>query len=113
MRIPDHFVRVIRLPRKIRGVTVPNDDGTFSIYINDLYSAETQREALEHELEHLARDHFYSSDPIALQEAEAGGAVLPPAERKIRVYRGTAGLEDYLRSIGALEKTIEQLGKPW
>ena len=50
---------------------------------------------------------------MAMQEAEAGGAVPPPAERKIRVYRGTAGLEDYLRSIGALEKTIEQLGKPW
>ena len=113
MRIPDYFVRVIRLPRKVRGVTVPNDDGTFSIYINDLYGAETQRKALEHELEHLARDHFYAPGPVALQEAEAAGAPLSPGERKIRLYRGTAGLETYLRSIGALEKTIEQLGKPW
>ena len=112
MRIPDHFVRLVRLPPKVRGVTVANDDGTFSIYINDLYSDETRREALAHELEHLARDHFYSPDPIAAQEAEAGGTA-QPERRRIRLYRGTAGLESYLRSIGALEKTIEQLGKSW
>ena len=113
MRIPDHFVRLIRLPPKIRGVTVSNDDGTFSVYINDLYGDEARREALRHELEHLARDHFYAPDPVALQEAEAAGVKSSPALRHIRAYRGTAGLERYLRSIDALEKTIEQLGKPW
>ena len=113
MRIPDHFVRLIRLPPKIRGVTVSNDDGTFSVYINDLYGDEARREALRHELEHLARDHFYAPDPVALQEAEAAGSISAPALRHIRAYRGTAGLERYLRSIDALEKTIEQLGKPW
>ena len=70
-------------------------------------------EALRHELEHLARDHFYAPDPVALQEAEAAGSISAPALRHIRAYRGTAGLERYLRSIDALEKTIEQLGKPW
>ena len=113
MRIPDHFVRLVRLPPRIRGVTVPNDDGTFSIYINDLYGDETRQKALSHELEHLARDHFYAAAPIAAQEAEAGGAAVPPAGRSIRLYKGMSGLESYLRSIGALEKTIEQLGKPW
>lgn len=113
MRIPDHFVRLIRLPPKIRGVTVSNDDGTFSVYINDLYGDEARREALRHELEHLARDHFYAQDPVALQEAEAAGSISAPALRHIRAYRGTSGLERYLRSIDALEKTIEQLGKPW
>ena len=113
MRIPDHFVRLIRLPPKIRGVTVSNDDGTFSVYINDLYGDEARREALRHELEHLARDHFYAPDLVALQEAEAAGSISAPALRHIRAYRGTAGLERYLRSIDALEKTIEQLGKPW
>ena len=113
MRIPDHFVRLIRLPPKTRGVTVSNDDGTFSVYINDLYGDEARREALRHELEHLARDHFYAPDPVALQEAEAAGSISAPALRHIRAYRGTAGLERYLRSIDALEKTIEQLGKPW
>jgi len=119
MRIPDHFIRVIPLPRRVRGVTVPNDDGTFSIYINALYGDSDRRRTLEHELEHLARDHFYAAAPIAAQEAEANGAPVPgegnvpSAPRRIRAYRGTAGLEKYLRSIGALENTIEQLGKPW
>ena len=63
MRIPDHYVRVVELPAAVRGVTVPNDDGTFSVYINALYDDESQRETLEHELEHLARDHFYADTP--------------------------------------------------
>ena len=113
MNVPDHFVRVIELPRTVRGVTVPNDDGTFSVYINALYDDETRRETLEHELTHLARDHFYRAGPIALQEAEAGGQV--PAEaapRQIRLYPSLGALEDYLRSIDALGRTLEELGKP-
>ena len=115
MRIPDHFVRVIDLPAAVRGVTVPNDDGTFSVYINALYDDETQRHTLEHELEHLARDHFYSAAPIAQQEAEASGREIAPpapAARPIRVYAGSAALEHYLRSIGALDRPIEELGRP-
>ena len=116
MRIPDHFVRLIRLPPKVRGVTVPNDDGTFSVYINDLYGDEIRREALRHELEHLARDHFYADTPVARQEAEASGespAPSPPGEeRTIRLYASLKDLESYLRRIGALEKPIEDLGRP-
>ena len=76
MRIPDHYVRVVELPAAVRGVTVPNDDGTFSVYINALYDDESQRETLEHELASLK------------------------------------DLESYLRRIGALDKPIEDLGRP-
>lgn len=113
MRIPDYYVRVIELPRSVRGVTVPNDDGTFSVYINALYDTLSRRDTLEHELAHLARDHFYKSDPIALQETEASGESAPPSVRQIRMYRSLRELEDYLRSIGALESAIDKLGKPW
>ena len=114
MRIPDHYVRVVELPAAVRGVTVPNDDGTFSVYINALYDDDTQRRTLEHELEHLARDHFYAAAPIAQQEAEANGLALspPPAERTIRLYADRRALEAYLRSIGALAKPLEELGVP-
>ncbi|MBR6114659.1 MAG: hypothetical protein IKQ10_05675 [Oscillospiraceae bacterium] len=115
MRIPDHFVRVIALPSAVRGVTVPNDDGTFSVYINAVLDADVQRKALEHELAHLARDHFYKAAPIARQEAEAAGNG-PPApaapERRIRRYAGLTALEGYLRSIDALDVPIERLGQP-
>ena len=118
MRIPDHYVRVVELPSAVRGVTVPNDDGTFSVYINALYDDETQRETLEHELEHLARDHFYADAPVARQEAEASGKAPapvpppPPAGHAIRLYAGMKDLENYLRRIGALDKPIEELGTP-
>ena len=112
MKIPDHFVRVIPLPRNVRGVSVPNDDGSFSVYINALYDEETQRRALEHELTHLARDHFYKPEPIALQEAEAEGASPRNAPRRIRLYRGLRALEAYLRSIDALDTPVERLGRP-
>ena len=123
MRIPDHFVRVIELPASVRGVTVPNDDGTFSVYINSLYDTQTQRETLEHELSHLARDHFYTAAPIAQQEAEASGRPSPgdppaaasapvPREKTVRLYAGMKALEEYLRSIGALDRPLEDLGQP-
>ena len=100
----------------MRGVTVPNDDGTFSVYINALYDDETQRETLEHELEHLARDHFYADAPVARQEAEASGEASspppPPAEHAIRLYASMKDLEQYLRRIGALDRPIEELGTP-
>ena len=109
MTIPDYYVRMIQLPPAVRGVTLPNDDGTFSIYINSLLSDESRRSALEHELEHMARDHFYrSEESVALQEQEANGV---PAEktadgRSIRRYRGLRGLEAFLRRIGALGKPL-------
>ena len=116
MRIPDYFVRVIELPAAVRGVTVPNDDGTFSVYINALYDSDAQRRTLEHELAHLARDHFYAAAPIAEQEAEASGRApgpaAPPPERQIRLYADLRTLEAYLRSVGALDKPLEELGKP-
>ena len=110
-------MRVVGLPPAVRGVTVSNDDGTFSIYINSLYGDEKQREALEHELEHLARDHFYDRGPVAAQEAEASGRTpggLPPEppERMIRLYTSLKDLEEYLRQISALDKTLEELGTP-
>lgn len=115
MRIPDHFVRVIQLPTSVRGVTVPNDDGTFSIYINSVYDTGSQRATLEHELEHLARDHFYSAEPIARQEAEASGKPVSaptPEDRAIRVFKSPEALEAYLRSADALSDPMENLGRP-
>lgn len=113
MTIPDHYIRVVELPAAVRGVTLPNDDGTFSIYINALYNDDIRRKTLEHELEHLARDHFYTEQGVAVQEAEASGVFLPdqakkappavsPKEPLIRRYKSLRHLKEYLRSIGAL-----------
>ena len=126
MRVPDHFVRLVELPRRVYGVTMPNDDGTFSVYINSLLSSAEQRRTLEHELAHMARDHFYSSDPVGEQESEARGETPPPepepepvqkpAEAKDApltmpsYFESLDALTEYLRSVGALGHSIESLG---
>ena len=94
------------------GATLPNDDGTFSVYINARLSDEARRETLCHELEHMARDHFYQSAPIAAQEAEACGETVPtlPESGTVRRYRDLASLTAYLRSLGALGNSAESLG---
>ena len=66
------FVRLIRLPTEaVRAVTLPNDDGTFDIYINKRLPEELQQKALEHELKHIRKDHFYNEDPVWVNEEEA------------------------------------------
>lgn len=66
------FVRTVPLPCAVRAVTLPNDDGTFDIYINARLPEELQQKALDHELKHIRKDHFYNDDPVWLNEQEAG-----------------------------------------
>ena len=79
MWTPDYFVRLVELPAAVEGVTVPNDDGSFDIYLNSRMGEERRRAKLEHELEHIRRDHFYRAGSVAMKEAEAGGVLVTPA----------------------------------
>ena len=68
----EYFVRLIPLPRHVEGCVTPNDDGTYSIYINSEISAERQREALKHELMHIQNDDLYSlTDAHIIEEKMA------------------------------------------
>ena len=61
----DYFVYIVPFPVwNTGGMVMPNDDGTFSIYINSRLSADRQREALIHELKHIADGDFYNERPI-------------------------------------------------
>jgi hypothetical protein len=66
------FARLVPLPLAVRAVTLPNDDGTFDIYINANLPQELQDRALQHELNHIRKDHFYNEDPVWLNEKDAG-----------------------------------------
>lgn len=62
----DYTVRVIPFPvNTVGGMVIPNDDGSFSVYINANLSQQRQKEALDHELKHIAEDDFYRGTPIA------------------------------------------------
>lgn len=66
-----YFVRFLPLPSSVEGVVLPNDDGTYDIYINTNLPIERQEAVLRHELAHIKKDHLYSDDPIRIIEAEA------------------------------------------
>lgn len=66
------FVRMIALPNTVQAVVLPNDDGTFDIYLNSNLPEAIQIKALEHELEHIRQDHLYNDDPVGKNEQEAG-----------------------------------------
>lgn len=68
----DYFIRSIFFPESVRAVTLPNDDGTFDIYVNAGLPEELQHQAIDHELAHIRKDHFYNDDPVWCNEQEAG-----------------------------------------
>lgn len=62
----DFFVRVLDFPdATVGGALVPNDDGTFSVYLNARRSWEEQREAYKHEVGHAIDDDFNNGRPIS------------------------------------------------
>ena len=65
-----YFVRLLPLPPSVEGV-VPNDDGTYDIYINANLPVGRQAAVLAHEVAHIKKDHLYDERPVWANEAEA------------------------------------------
>lgn len=60
----DFYVRMIDLPSSVHGMTVINDDSTFSVYINSKLSSKQQEEAYIHEISHIVKNDFYNESSI-------------------------------------------------
>ena len=54
------YIRIIKLPAAVRGVTVADGNGDYNIYINSLLSSDQQRLVLKHEMTHVGRNDFDS-----------------------------------------------------
>lgn len=68
----DFFVRITDFPVGCGcdGMTVLNDDGTYSVYLNARTSREGQKKAMDHEYDHMAHDDMHGEKPIeTLEEA--------------------------------------------
>jgi hypothetical protein len=65
------FVRLIKLPTKIKGTTVPDSDGNYNIYLNKDLSYEMQAETLQHEINHVKSNDFYNYSPVKVLEDKA------------------------------------------
>ena len=64
----DFFVRIVDMPHGIHGCVTPNDDGTFSVYLNAHDNSVRNRQACDHERKHIESDHFCEDD---VRDAEA------------------------------------------
>lgn len=65
----DYCIRYIPMPWNTKGVTVEDGNGFYNIYINSRLSAETQQEAVKHELTHIKRGDFDTKKSLADAEA--------------------------------------------
>ena len=101
----DYFVRLVALPIRVEGVTVPNSDGSFSVYINAALSEQRRAEVLRHELRHIASEHFYTDMPVARMERQACGEplniALHPPHGKLVHFFSEAALGAYVRQLAA------------
>lgn len=69
----DYFIRLVPFPNYgADGLATPNDDGTYTIYINANVDDIRRLAALDHELAHIEQGHFYSAKPVTQIEREAG-----------------------------------------
>lgn len=58
---PDYHVELIEFKNgKIREFVTPNEDGSFTIFIEASLSREEQRKAAAHALRHILHDDFYA-----------------------------------------------------
>lgn len=99
----DYFVRLVELPLRVEGVTLPNSDGSFSVYINSLLSEEKRDAVLRHELRHIAAEHFYTEMPVEYMERQACGEavnlVLHPPEGMLVHFPSEDALGSYVRRL--------------
>lgn len=65
------FIRQLSLPGTVRGVAVAAPDDDFMVFVNDALCPDAQREAAEHELQHMRLDHIYDDEPVVINELEA------------------------------------------
>ena len=103
--MPETYVRFVSLPIKVEGVTIPNDDGSFDIYINDRLSPARQQETLEHEMRHIRGEHFYLDMPVSRMERQADGetlnVVLHPPDGMIPCFASEDALAEWIANLCA------------
>ena len=118
MWTPEYFVRYVQLPRTIHGTVLPNDDGTYDIYINSLLSPDQQEQALAHELEHIREDHMYRDDcTVADLEAAADHQAptpppaapqpIPAGTKVIPLYASPTAYLEHLKASGEFQHMID------
>ena len=80
----NYIVRIVRLPRTVRGFTIPDENGDYNIYLNDRLCDEDLVKAYDHEVQHIEAGHFYDdTKTVAEKEAEVYAHSQETKERKM------------------------------
>lgn len=67
----DIYIRTLKLPYKVNGVTTIDKDGNYNVYINSRLSYTAQRKTAKHEIKHIKLKHFDDFNPVIHNELEA------------------------------------------
>lgn len=67
------YIRLVKLPYRVKGMTVADEEGNYNVYLNKNLSYEMQVEALLHEAEHIRREDLHSCKPVSFLEGRIKG----------------------------------------
>lgn len=67
----DYYIFVVELPRGIHAMIMPNNDSTFSLYLDPRRSRDQWLDDWTHEMWHLIHGDFYNGEPLYLIERRA------------------------------------------
>lgn len=78
----DYFVHLVPFPPgPADGMVTPNDDGTYTIYLNSNVGEKRRQKAMEHELNHIRMGHLDDADlPVDVVEREADTGMIEVPE---------------------------------
>lgn len=109
----DINVHLIDFPEGAKGneAVTPNEDGSYSVFINARAASNKQQEAYLHALEHIKNDDFSSSESVQAIEAKAHGIKAEkPAQVKIRRKKKLTRWEKYHRKQERTDKALARMG---
>ncbi len=86
----EYAIRLMDMPPHAHGIVVYDDEGFANVYINAHLTAAQQKDAADHELDHIAHDDINSDEDIRAVEARA----------------------DLTRAIPALKRAADLVPKP-
>ena len=107
----DYFVYYVRFPNHANPSSVtPNDDGTYTIYLNTRFPEAFLQVQLKHELVHIQAGHFDSNMPITLIELQADGVdfvtpVLHPPAGYIPCFNSEEALAKWINAVFEIRGT--------
>lgn len=98
------IIKMVDMPVTVKAYTVPNNDGTYTIFINSRLSSEQQKESYSHEVEHILSDDF---EAINADDAE----LITHANCEFCNRRNKIGLIGIINAYNAKCRTLYEMSE--